>query len=75
MSMLQRCCGAALSLADFWRSAAHLDKAPADAKGFFQGAMASRNPYVEAGRFQPFAADTEPVPGIGARLPSADQLD
>ncbi len=30
--------------ADFWLSQANLDKAPADAKGFLQGAMASLNP-------------------------------
>jgi glyoxylase-like metal-dependent hydrolase (beta-lactamase superfamily II) len=33
-------------------------------KGFFQGAMASVNPYVAAGKYQPFEADGEPVPGI-----------
>jgi glyoxylase-like metal-dependent hydrolase (beta-lactamase superfamily II) len=52
--------------ADFWLSQANLDKAPADAKGFFQGAMASLNPYVAAGKFKPFDGDTELVPGIKA---------
>ncbi len=52
--------------ADFWLSQANLDKAPADAKGFFQGAMASMNPYVAAGKFKPFDGDTELVPGIKA---------
>ena len=52
--------------ADFWLSKANLDKAPADAKGFFQGAMASLNPYVAAGKFKPFDGDTELVPGIKA---------
>ena len=52
--------------ADFWLSQANLDKAPADAKGFFQGAMASLNPYVAAGKFKPFNGDTELVPGIKA---------
>ena len=52
--------------ADFWLSQANLDKAPADAKGFFQGAMASLNPYVAAGKFKPFDGDTELVPGIRA---------
>ncbi|MGK2899468.1 MAG: MBL fold metallo-hydrolase [Burkholderiaceae bacterium] len=52
--------------ADYWLSAANLEKAPADAKGFFQGAMASLNPYVAAGRFKPFDGDTELVPGIQA---------
>lgn len=49
---------------DFWLSQANLDKAPADSKGFFQGAMASVNPYVAAGKYQPFTADGEPVPGV-----------
>ncbi len=53
--------------ADFWLSQANLDKAPADAKGFFQGAMGSLNPYVKAGKFKPFSgASTELVPGITA---------
>ena len=52
--------------ADFWLSQANLDKAPADAKGFFQGAMASLNPYVAAGKFKPFNGDTELVPGVRA---------
>jgi glyoxylase-like metal-dependent hydrolase (beta-lactamase superfamily II) len=49
---------------DFWLSQARLDGAPEAMKGFFQGAMASVNPYVAAGRYQPFEADGEPVPGI-----------
>lgn len=52
--------------ADFWLSQANLDKAPADAKGSFQGAMASLNPYVKAGKFKAFDGDTELVPGIKA---------
>ena len=52
--------------ADFWLSQANLDKAPKEAKGFFQGAMASMNPYVAAGKFKPFDGDTELVPGIKA---------
>ena len=53
--------------ADFWLSQANLDKAPADAKDFFKGAMASLNPYVKAGKFKPFDGDTELVPGIRAQ--------
>ena len=49
---------------DFWLSQANLDKAPDATKGFFQGAMASVNPYVAAGKYQPFEADGELVPGI-----------
>ena len=52
--------------ADFWLSQANLDKAPEDSKGFFQGAMASINPYVQAGKFKPFDGDTDLVPGIRA---------
>ena len=52
--------------ADFWLSQANLDAAPADAKGFFQGAMASLNPYVAAGKFKPFSGDTELAAGIKA---------
>ncbi len=52
--------------ADLWLSKANLDKAPADAKGFFQGAMASVNPYVQAGKFKPFQGNTELLPGIRA---------
>jgi glyoxylase-like metal-dependent hydrolase (beta-lactamase superfamily II) len=52
--------------ADFWLSQANLEKAPADSKGFFQGAMASLNPYVMAGKFSAFDGDTQLVPGIKA---------
>jgi glyoxylase-like metal-dependent hydrolase (beta-lactamase superfamily II) len=50
--------------ADFWLSAENLEKAPKEAKGFFQGAQVSLNPIVKAGRFQPFDGGTELVPGI-----------
>ena len=53
--------------ADFWLSQANMDKAPADAKGFFQGAMASLNPYIAAGKFKPFDGNTELVPGVRAQ--------
>jgi len=51
---------------DFWLKPANMDAAPADAKGFFQGAMASLNPYVAAGKLKPFDGETELVPGIRA---------
>ena len=51
---------------DFWLSKANMEAAPADAKGFFQGAMASMNAYVAAGKFKPFDGDVELVPGIRA---------
>src|SRR6218665_4060602 len=50
--------------ADFWLSQARADAAPAESKGFFQGAMASLTPYVKAGRFVPFDRDGEVLPGI-----------
>ncbi len=53
--------------ADFWLSQAQMEKAPADAKGFFQGAMAALNPYISAGKFKPFNGNTELVPGIKAQ--------
>ena len=52
--------------AQYWLSAAKMDAAPAQAKGFFQGAMASLNPYAEAGRLKPFAAGAQLLPGIRA---------
>jgi glyoxylase-like metal-dependent hydrolase (beta-lactamase superfamily II) len=50
--------------ADYWLSQANLDKAGASMKGFFQGAMASINPYISAGKFQVFEGDAELSPGI-----------
>ena len=50
----------------FWLTPANMDKAPADSKGFFQGAMASLNPYVAAGKLKTFDGETELVPGIRA---------
>ncbi|MGY8903349.1 MAG: MBL fold metallo-hydrolase [Burkholderiales bacterium] len=52
--------------ADFWLSQANLDKAPQDAKGFFQGAQASLNPYVKAAKFKSFSGNTELVSGVKA---------
>ncbi len=52
--------------ADFWLSAANLEKASADMKDFFRGAQASLNPYVAAGRFRPFDGDTDLAPGVKA---------
>ncbi|TFW22773.1 MBL fold metallo-hydrolase [Duganella callida] len=51
---------------DFWLSQANLDKAPADSKGFFQGAMASLAPYGGGQHLKPFSGDTELAPGIRA---------
>jgi glyoxylase-like metal-dependent hydrolase (beta-lactamase superfamily II) len=51
---------------DFWLSEANMGKAPEAMKQFFQGAMASLNPYVKAGKFKPFDGEGELVPGIRA---------
>jgi len=51
---------------DYWLSQANMDKAPADKKGFFQGAMASINPYIQSGHFKAFEGMTELLPGIKA---------
>ena len=53
--------------ADYWLSQANMDRAPADAKDFFKGAMAALAPYIAAGKFKPFDGDTELVPGIRAQ--------
>jgi glyoxylase-like metal-dependent hydrolase (beta-lactamase superfamily II) len=52
---------------DFWLSADKMNAAPEGMKGFFQGAMASVNPYVAAGKLKPFSGGTELVPGIRAQ--------
>jgi len=51
---------------DFWLSQANQDKAPADSKGFFQGAVASLSPYATAQHLKPFSGDTELAPGVRA---------
>lgn len=51
---------------DFWLSQANLDAAPKDAKGFFQGAMASLKPYIDAGKFKAIEQDGELVPGVSS---------
>ena len=52
--------------ADYWLNQANMDKAPAEMKDFFKGAMASLNPYIAAGKFKSFDGDTELVPGVKA---------
>lgn len=49
---------------DFWLSDANLEKAPADGKDFFKGAMASLKPYVVSGKYQSFDGRVEVAPGI-----------
>jgi glyoxylase-like metal-dependent hydrolase (beta-lactamase superfamily II) len=52
--------------ADFWLSKAHMDAAPKEAKGSYQGAMSALNPYASTGKLKPFNGDVELVPGIRA---------
>ena len=52
--------------ADFWLSEENMNKAPAGMKDFFQGAQASLNPYVKAGKFKSFEGNTDLVPGVKA---------
>jgi glyoxylase-like metal-dependent hydrolase (beta-lactamase superfamily II) len=52
--------------AGFWLSQKNLDAAPAESKSFFQGAMASLNPYVLSKRLALFEGNVEVVPGITA---------
>jgi len=50
--------------ADYWLSQTNMEKAPADSKSFFQGAIASLSPYIATNKFQPFDADMELTPGV-----------
>lgn len=52
--------------ADYWLSEANLDAAPEDQKGFFQGAIASFKPYVEAKQVETFNGPTQFLPGLSA---------
>ena len=52
---------------EFWLNDAKMNAAPADQKGFFQGAMASVNPYKAAGKLQPFKTNSELTTGIRAQ--------
>lgn len=50
--------------AAYWLDKAQMEKAPTEAKGGFQGAMMSLQPYVEAKKFQTFEAGAQIVPGV-----------
>jgi glyoxylase-like metal-dependent hydrolase (beta-lactamase superfamily II) len=52
--------------ADYWLNDANEAAAPAFLRPMFEGDKASVRPYVEAGRFVPFDASPELVPGIRA---------
>jgi glyoxylase-like metal-dependent hydrolase (beta-lactamase superfamily II) len=52
--------------AGYWPKATNKSKAPAFLGAFFDAAISSVAPYVEAGRFKPFSGDVEVSPGIRA---------
>ncbi|WUR15543.1 MBL fold metallo-hydrolase [[Empedobacter] haloabium] len=51
---------------DYWLSKTQMESAPADKKGYFQGAQGALGPYANANRLQPFNGNTELVPGVRA---------
>ncbi|MEC7377172.1 MAG: MBL fold metallo-hydrolase [Pseudomonadota bacterium] len=51
---------------NYWLDEQNLKAADEGSKGFFKGAMASLNPYVEAGQLKPFEAGQQLMPGISA---------
>jgi glyoxylase-like metal-dependent hydrolase (beta-lactamase superfamily II) len=53
--------------AAYWLSQKNMEQAAADAKGFFQGAMASVSPYKAAGKLQTFTANADLMPGLSSR--------
>ncbi len=57
---------AAQAESEYWLNKAHMDAAPKDRKDGFQSAMNALDPYVSAGKFQPFRGNVELVPGIRA---------
>jgi glyoxylase-like metal-dependent hydrolase (beta-lactamase superfamily II) len=50
--------------ADFWLDAAIAAKAPKEAQGFFKMARDSVQPYIDAGKFKPFASGETLAAGI-----------
>ncbi|RUX49118.1 MAG: MBL fold metallo-hydrolase [Mesorhizobium sp.] len=52
---------------DFWLSEASLRAAPAEARRFFEAAVASITPYMRAGKLAVFEGDTDLVPGVRAQ--------
>ncbi|MGF6705758.1 MBL fold metallo-hydrolase [Pseudomonas frederiksbergensis] len=52
--------------ADYWLSQENLDKAPKDARGFFEVARKSVAPYVAVHRFKTFTPEQSLVPGVTA---------
>jgi glyoxylase-like metal-dependent hydrolase (beta-lactamase superfamily II) len=51
---------------DFWLSEDVMNRAPADVRDFFKFAMASVNPYRQAGKLKTFEGPTQLVPAVRA---------
>jgi glyoxylase-like metal-dependent hydrolase (beta-lactamase superfamily II) len=49
---------------DFWLSSDNLDHAPPDLKPRFLGVSTALQPYIAAGRYQPFQTDSDILPGV-----------
>ena len=52
---------------DYWLSEANMRAAPEDARRFFQAAMISLTPYMQAGKLLAFEGNTELIPGVHAQ--------
>ncbi|BCG93492.1 MBL fold metallo-hydrolase [Mesorhizobium sp. 131-2-1] len=52
---------------DYWLSEANMLAAPAEAKRFFEAAIASITPYMRAGKLAVFDGNTDLVPGVRAQ--------
>lgn len=52
---------------DYWLSEANMHAAPAEAKRFFEAAIASITPYMRAGKLAVFDGNTDLVPGVRAQ--------
>jgi len=52
---------------DYWLSETNMNAAPENARGFFRTAMATVNPYLQAGKLRTFEGSTELVPGVRAQ--------
>jgi glyoxylase-like metal-dependent hydrolase (beta-lactamase superfamily II) len=49
---------------DFWLSSDNFDNAPPDLRARFLGVSSALRPYIVAGRYKPFEADSEILPGV-----------
>jgi glyoxylase-like metal-dependent hydrolase (beta-lactamase superfamily II) len=52
---------------DYWLSEANMNAAPAEMKRFFQGAIASVTPSLQAGKLTVFEGSTDLLPGVRAQ--------